>query len=226
MCPSPDSPAPGTRASRKAKTRAAILDAARHRFRRDGFEATTIRDIALAAGVGVGTVHAHFSDKQVLLLACFDAQVAQAVALGFGTIDSEASLLDQLAHLARVLYAAYARDVPLSRVMVQASLWPPEGAPPDTLLMEFLGGVAGVFAQALDRGEIERLPEDGLLAAQGFFSAYLAALIGGLSGGLGPLQDDALVDVQVGLLRRLLSVQLVGLGGPVALLSPTPEVCP
>ena len=49
-------------------TRNAILDAARDLFRRQGFAATTIEQIAGQAGVGLSTVYAVFANKRTILV--------------------------------------------------------------------------------------------------------------------------------------------------------------
>jgi AcrR family transcriptional regulator len=54
------------RESGKAK-REAIIDAARALFLSKGYEATTIADVASAAGVAVGSVYRHVADKRELL---------------------------------------------------------------------------------------------------------------------------------------------------------------
>ncbi len=52
-----------------ADTRDAILLAARELFVRQGYTATSIRQIAEAAGIGKATVYHHFTDKQSLIMA-------------------------------------------------------------------------------------------------------------------------------------------------------------
>lgn len=200
-----------TRADRKARTRAAILKAAKDLFVRDGFDGASIRDVAEAAGVGVGSVHAHFGDKDRLLLACFLEQIEDAVSLGLETLDAEAPLLDQLCHLVRVLYVAYARHPALSRVMLRVTLFPnPEEAVGDEAIRaEFLGEVTTLFRAARERGEITRLDADGALAAQAFFSFYAAALFGGVGGMFG--HDDR-AEGWVTAFRSLMGQHLVGLG--------------
>ncbi len=213
------SPPPGRREARKARTRAAILAAARDRFVRQGFDGTTIRDVADAAGVGVGTVHAHFSDKRGLLRACFAAQVGEAVALGLDTLDAGAPLLDQLTHLARVLFAAYARHPALSQVMFVDSLFP-DDPQPDALLVGFLDELARLFRAALARGELCRLPEGGALAAHSWFAAYMLTLVGGLAGTFGDPAAPGAAERWAAAFRRQLALVLVGLGAPPSLLAP------
>lgn len=208
------------RQTRKARTRAAILEAARDRFVQQGFAGTTIRDVADAAGVGVGTVHAHFADKQGLLSACFDHQIEGAVELGLEAFDEQAPLVDQLAHLARVLFAAYARHPALSREMVAASLFPADGQDPH--LGPFLAAIAQRYEDALQAGALTRLPDGGMGAAHGWFALYFLTLIGGLAGAFGDPQAPGAVQVWVAAFRRQLSVQLVGLGANPTLLSSRP----
>ncbi len=52
---------------KKAETRAAILEAAKRLFREHGFDATRVRDIALAARVSDQTVFNYFPSKEALL---------------------------------------------------------------------------------------------------------------------------------------------------------------
>jgi AcrR family transcriptional regulator len=58
---------PTLREERAAVTRRRILDAARHRFFEDGYAATTLRAVAVEAGVAVQTVYAVFGSKAVIL---------------------------------------------------------------------------------------------------------------------------------------------------------------
>jgi AcrR family transcriptional regulator len=54
-------------ARRRNRTRACLLDAARHVLARLGYQAATVADITRAADVGVGTFYLHFRDKDALL---------------------------------------------------------------------------------------------------------------------------------------------------------------
>lgn len=58
--------APATRAERRARTRAAILDAARVTFAANGFEKATIRAVARRAGCDPALVMQHFGSKTAL----------------------------------------------------------------------------------------------------------------------------------------------------------------
>ena len=53
-------------------TRARILDAAIDLFRRQGFESTTMREIAAEAGVAIGAAYYYFESKNAIVLAFYD----------------------------------------------------------------------------------------------------------------------------------------------------------
>lgn len=59
---------PGRREQNKQRTRRALEIAAAHLFEKKGFEATTIRDITIAAGVGERTFFRYFPSKEDLVL--------------------------------------------------------------------------------------------------------------------------------------------------------------
>jgi AcrR family transcriptional regulator len=59
---------PGRREENKQRTRSALEEAAARLFESQGFEATTVRDIAAAAGVGERTFFRYFPSKEDLVL--------------------------------------------------------------------------------------------------------------------------------------------------------------
>lgn len=73
----PVSPATAGEPARRRRdaneTRQLLLDAARQRFARDGYAATTVRDIADDAGVNVALINRYFSSKEGLFEACLRA---------------------------------------------------------------------------------------------------------------------------------------------------------
>jgi AcrR family transcriptional regulator len=75
--------------TRSADTRTRILEAAFHVLGRQGYENTSIKDIAEEAGVAQGLVHYHYKSKQQLVLAVLEF-VCQKVELG---VEGEAGAL-------------------------------------------------------------------------------------------------------------------------------------
>lgn len=84
------------RQAEAARTRAAILDAAAELFSRDGYAATTMKGIAVSAGVSVQSVHLAGS-KSVLLVAAFErALLGDESGTGLTQAPPVADILDRL----------------------------------------------------------------------------------------------------------------------------------
>ena len=66
-------PRPGSRAEQRRRTEARILDAAPQVFFSTGYDRTTIRAVASAAGVDAGLVMHYFGSKQQLYRRVIDA---------------------------------------------------------------------------------------------------------------------------------------------------------
>lgn len=63
------------RGEKSERSRRAVLDAALHLFSHQGFQGTTMREIAQRAGVSTGNVYHHFPDKDALFHALLDEWV-------------------------------------------------------------------------------------------------------------------------------------------------------
>ncbi|MEV0718391.1 TetR/AcrR family transcriptional regulator [Asanoa sp. NPDC050611] len=64
---------------KRARTREALVEAATVLFERDGYDETTIADIAAAAEIGTRTFFSYFASKEELLFPESDARVRAAV---------------------------------------------------------------------------------------------------------------------------------------------------
>src|ERR1700677_325127 len=93
-------PRPGSRAEQRRRTEARILDAATQAFFSAGYDRTTIRAVASAAGVDAGLVMHYFGSKQELFRRVIDAAPVPEVsgAPGQGGEQLLASLADRLAN--------------------------------------------------------------------------------------------------------------------------------
>lgn len=120
---------------RSNNRRPAILDAAAHQFRHQGYAATTMRDIARDAGMLAGSLYYHFPSKSELLLAVHQEgvrRIADAVdqTIGSGGTNVEPWLRLEhalIAHLESLLsggdYAQVViRDLPIDDPLLKAKL--------------------------------------------------------------------------------------------------------
>ena len=64
---------------KRARTRQALVEAATELFERDGYDETTVADIAAAADIGTRTFFSYFASKEELLFPESDARVRAAV---------------------------------------------------------------------------------------------------------------------------------------------------
>ena len=126
-------------AETKQATRQSILDAARKRFAEQGFEAATTRDIARAAGIGVGTLFNYFPTKEAIAAELVGEAWSKGAAAFAGNgsepADSSLSLEEELfAHVAAILrkLKPYRKYLP---AVLESSLSPAAGPNADSLAM-------------------------------------------------------------------------------------------
>jgi AcrR family transcriptional regulator len=96
------------------QTRRAILDAAIDRFGRDGYRATSVADIARAAGVGGTAAYAYFENKEALFLAALDDDAAAVIHEGLVSVIENPNVEDWRNTLIYTLLDAVGRH-PLAR---------------------------------------------------------------------------------------------------------------
>jgi AcrR family transcriptional regulator len=90
-----------TRETSKAMTRERLLDEARRLFRERGYAATSLEQIAEAAGVTKGAIYGHFSSKEDLLISAIDAAPTPSWATELN--DQSLPLRERLADFSRVM---------------------------------------------------------------------------------------------------------------------------
>ncbi len=115
------------RAEQAQRTRAAVLDAAGRCFLEHGYAATTMKDVAAAAGVSVQTVFG-LGSKAALLLACVDRAVVgddETVALAdrepFLALVQATERTAALDAMRRISLRYVPQSVPMSQVFAAAA---------------------------------------------------------------------------------------------------------
>lgn len=95
----------GLRERQKADRTRRILEAASELFRRQGFDAVRIEDIAAAAEVSAGTCYNYFSTKGDLLLAIVSMEVEEVLDAGQALVDApQPDIARALGGLIRIYY--------------------------------------------------------------------------------------------------------------------------
>lgn len=178
-----------TRAPRKERSRLSILSAAEDMFRRKGFAATTMEEIAEGAGLTRKTAYNLFSSKEDIALAL----IARAEADDDRYRDRIAARDDAAALLCAIFCdsAAWCRANPtLAELALRPARRPGLAPPPDR--PSFQGLVRDVVAlgQAQGRFRKDEAPEFmALILLAVFGQAMLNALAGD------PLTDDGIAAI-------------------------------
>ncbi len=165
---------PGRLERRKARTRAAILDAASRLFNERGYEETSIQQIAEAADTGVGTVYGYFSSKEDVLREVVRLHAAAAVERYRASIDRHSpatdrmlAALDSFAHYLRdsrtILIAAFQVAAHHRRVDEQSTEW-------------LLRSYRDILSEGIARGQLPPLPVDS--TARLIIGTYTMAMLG------------------------------------------------
>ena len=88
---------------RAEQTRAAIIEAALGLFREAGYEATTMRAIAQAAGVSTGSAYYYFGSKEELIQEFYARNTAEHVAASTPVLRAETAFAPRLRGTLRAL---------------------------------------------------------------------------------------------------------------------------
>ena len=182
---------PTRRAQAKRRTREKIVAAAKSLFAERGYEASTIRDIAKAAGMSTGAVFASFTDKADLFTEIAEAEQAalyQTMQLAGAGLSGRAAVMDMLDAASE----RQAGELALVRA-VMSSLWTPGLAERARRRLE-RRPVTGLIAAAVRQEFADADLVDPVFVAEMIWDGYLAALRRATLGGLTPPAVKARID--------------------------------
>jgi AcrR family transcriptional regulator len=109
----------GQREKNKIDKLRRIKEAARELFLSRGFDDTTTREIALRAGVGIGTVFIYAENKRDLLFLVANDELEETTDKAEASVRDDASCLQNLVTVFRHHYEFFARQPELSRLMLR-----------------------------------------------------------------------------------------------------------
>ncbi|MBA4181206.1 MAG: hypothetical protein C0506_11510 [Anaerolinea sp.] len=185
---------------RKARTRAAIVQAATSLFRANGYEATSVQQIAEQADTGVGTLYGYFTSKEEILREVLRSRSEEAFARYFAQVDESSTYVDRICTAMRIV-AAYINEN--RRILVAAFGAPGRDRGLDNQSQETLkAAFSALLTTGMERGEIAPLPAE--TTAQALIGMVTMAVLGvGIWAGR---EDDPLLLAELEhVTRRLLS---------------------
>jgi AcrR family transcriptional regulator len=168
---------------KKLDKRARIRTAAWELFTTVGFEETRTKDVAERAGIATGTLFLYAPDKIDLLCLVMHDRLLEATDGAFLTLPKRASLVDQLLHVFRAVFAMYAEHPKVSRAFIHVVQGAdgPNGREVGAMTFAFMHRLSGLVQEAIARGEVSA-DSSPMLAAQALFGLYFFAVTTFLSG--------------------------------------------
>lgn len=183
-----------------------IRRAALELFETKGFDATTTREIAELADVGIGTVFMYADDKRDLLFLIFNDVLDRVVEEAFARPDGRKSLSAQATEVFRRFYESFHARVALARILLRELVFFSEGKQAEQFLANrsrIMAGLEHLAQQAITKGKV-RSSEDPKEIASAMFFLY--------SGEVRLWLNAPDPDVQQGLARLQRTFALLGRG--------------
>jgi AcrR family transcriptional regulator len=163
----------GRLARRKALTRAAIVEAARRLFHEQGYEETSIVQIAEAADTGVGTLYGYFPSKEGILGEVLIASRKEALERYRSALSGDTPGPDRV-RLALLALSNYVKE---NRAIMKAAFAGMKAARPGENPVEWLEtAFTRLIAEGVERSELRPVPPDA--TARVLISSYMLATLG------------------------------------------------
>jgi AcrR family transcriptional regulator len=143
-----------------------IKVAARELFITKGFDDTTTREIALRAGVGIGTVFIYADNKRDLLFLVANDELAETTSRAEATVREDDSCLQSLLTVFRHHYEFFGLQPELSRLMLREMAFYDSGRQADRFQAtreRVIKLVGAIMKRAQDRGMIQSSEEAGFI---------------------------------------------------------------
>ncbi len=183
-----------TREAKKRKTKKAILSAAIELFGKNGFEQTSIAQLAKTAGVGKGTVYSYFKTKQDILQAFCDDELEFIHEQLTSKTNEAAPVLEQLITIFMAEFEYVTRNPEFGRLYMQEIVFPRQEVAQKHKEQEnkYFEMIFPILTRAQERGEIRKELE--LLHLCGHFFALFLLLVHTWYAGIIPTEEaeDAL----------------------------------
>ncbi len=203
----------GVRELSKQDSQHRIMVAARELFAELGYDRATLRQIATKAGLTVGALFNHVSDKRDLIYLIFNEDVSTVVDLALQAPRAYQSFAAKLHAISEHYYRLFASEPVLSRILLSEVVVLTPGVHFDRYLSmrnRLLTGFETVIAEAQQSGEL-KCTESPEFVARCLFSVFAASIRWWLASSPRPEWRTGMRDFD-----RLLQLQMEGLTrGPI-----------
>ena len=169
----------GVRERSKKERRERILFAARKLFSEQGYDATTLRQIAASAGLGLATLFNYISDKRDLIYLIFEEEMDALTVKALSAPKPWQTFLEKMLTITELHYRFFAQDPMLSRILMNEVLLESPGLNLERyrLIRErTLRGIEALILEAQHTGEVTLHENSDLIARQIFYTFTCAVL--------------------------------------------------
>lgn len=199
---------------RRARSVAALLNAASRLFAEHGYPETTVEQIAAEAGVAIGTIYGNFGDKRGLYLAAIDHALSLNDEYQLPLFDSDLSPAQKIT-ASGAAYVRFFAEHPLEFRLVQMPVLDPGDDPlPEAAIaiQERVDRIIDLMARTLAEGAAagELRAVDPLPSARYLWASLTGAVALNLRPGLLQMTKREVADV----VRAAFAITTEGLAGP------------
>jgi len=199
----------GVRERSKQERQDRIMMAARKLFAEQGYDATTLRQVAERSGLGLGTLFNYISDKRDLIYLVFNQEVSVITDVALAAPRPWQNFSEKILGMIEPNYRLFGSEPVLSRILLSEVLQHTPGfhlAEHIRIRDRFIRGMEEVVREAQRSGEIGSTESPELIARHIFFS-HSAALRWWLAASENPEWRSGLRDF-----AEILRLQTTGLG--------------
>ena len=165
-------PETGVRERSKLERQDRIMLAARKLFAEHGYDATTLRQIATNAGLGLGTVFNYVTDKRDLIYLIFNEEMDSLTDRALAAPREWQTFPQKVLTLSEPHFRLFASEATLARILLSEILLQTPGKHLEryrAIRDRFLRGLEAIIAESQDRGELRSGEPPELIARQVFF---------------------------------------------------------
>jgi len=183
----------GVRDQKKKQTRAAILKAAMKLFSRQGYEQTSIDQLAQAAGIGKGTIYSYFHTKSEIFLAFCEEQLEFVYQELTARSNPKMPLRKQLLTLFMGEFRFVSRNREFGRILLREMVFPKDfpGARAREVDDKYIEMLTPIFKRAQQRGEL-RTDLELIMVTGHLYALYIMTVSGWYMGRLHTEEDVAM----------------------------------
>lgn len=162
------------REEKKRITKKAIIDASVTLFSKQGYENTSIEQIAQKAGIGKGTVYGYFQTKKDIIKGFCEYELEQIHWQLVNKTDKDAPLLEQMLTIYMTEFRHVTQNREFGRIFMRESVFPNDSQIADNLEIDdqYFQLLFPILEKAQDRGELRKDIELLHITAH-FYSLYL-----------------------------------------------------